>query len=183
MAGERGAGQGGAVGLTITEADGTRPAVLARAAARGVLGGLVGAAATAAAQRAERAITGRPASAVPGRTLLILLGRHPGDDEHPAAATLAAQVATSAALGALRGVWRASGLLRVRADVAQTLTRVIVDQTLQNATGAGAPPRTWHRGEGVVEVLHAAVDAVVTGLVVENLVEPVLESRRGTTSH
>ncbi len=169
-------------GMT-TGTSGGRRAVLARAAVRGALGGLAGAAAMAAGQRAERAVTGRPASYVPGRTLLTLLGRSPGDDERPAAATAAMQVGTSVALGALRGVWRASGLIAVRADVVQTLTRVIVDQTLQNATGAGAPPRTWHRGEGAVEVAHAAVAAVATGLVVERLVEPVLESRRGTVSH
>ncbi|WP_432512247.1 hypothetical protein [Kineococcus sp. SYSU DK001] len=160
-----------------------RRAVLAAAAARGLLGGLAGAAAMTASQRLERAVTGRPASHVPGRTLLLLAGRSPSEDDRPGAATLTMVVATSAALGALRGVWRASGLLRVRADVAQTLTRIVVDQTLENATGAGAPPRTWRSGEGVVEVLHAAVAAVATGAVVERLVEPVLESRRGTTSH
>ena len=157
--------------------------MLARAAARGAAGGLVGAVAMALGQRAERALTGRPASYVRGRTLLILLGRSPGDDERPAAATAAMDVATGVALGALRGVWRATGLVAVRADVVQTLTRVIVDQTLENATGAGAPPRTWQRGEGVVEVLHAAVAALATGAVVERLVDPVLESRRGTGSH
>ncbi|PRY14162.1 hypothetical protein [Kineococcus rhizosphaerae] len=160
-----------------------RPAVLAAAAARGLLGGLAGAAAMTASQRLERAVTGRPASHVPGRTLLLLAGRSPGEDDRPGGATLAMVVATSAALGAVRGVWRASGLLRVRADVAQTLLRIIVDQTLENATGAGAPPRTWRSGEGFVEVVHAAVAAVATGAVVERLVEPVLESRRGTTSH
>ena len=178
--------QGGVVPLVITSA-GTggrsRPSVLAAAAARGLLGGLAGAAAMTASQRLERAVTGRRPSHVPGRTLLVLAGRSPSEDDRPAAATLTMVVATSVALGALRGVWRASGLLRVRADVVQTLTRVIVDQTLENATGAGAPPRTWRSGEGVVEVLHAAVAAVATGAVVERLVDPVLESRRGTTSH
>jgi hypothetical protein len=160
-----------------------RRAVLAAAAGRGLLGGLAGAAAMTASQRLERAVTGRPSSHVPGRTLLLLAGRSPSDADRPAAATLTMVVVTSAALGALRGVWRVSGLVRVRADVVQTLTRVILDQTLENATGAGAPPRTWRTGEGVVEVLHATVAAVATGAVVERLVEPVLESRRGTTSH
>lgn len=161
----------------------TRPAVLARSAARGAIGGLAGAAAMALGQRVERALTGRPATYVPGRTLLLLLGRSPRDDEAYPLATTVMQAGTGVVLGALRGVWRASGLLAVRADVAQTLTRVIVDVTLQNASGAGAPPRTWRRGEGVVQVLHAAVAAVATGQVVERLVDPVLESRRGTSSH
>lgn len=170
--------------ITSATADGrSRPAVLAAAAARGLLGGLAGAMAMTASQRVERTVTGRDASHVPGRTLLLLAGRSPSDADRPVAATLAMVVATSAALGALREVWRASGLLRIRADVAQTLTRIIVDQTLENAAGAGAPPRTWRSGEGVVEVLHAAVAAVATGVVVERLVDPVLESRRGTTSH
>ncbi|WP_432560872.1 hypothetical protein [Kineococcus sp. SYSU DK003] len=160
-----------------------RRAVLGGAAARGLVGGLVGAAAMTGSQRLERAVTGRAPSYVPGRTLLALAGRPIGDQEQPAAATLVMVVATSAALGALRGVWRATGLVFPRADVAQTLTRVIVDQTLENATGVGAPPRTWRTGEGVAEVLHAAVAALATGAVVELLVDPVLESRRGTTSH
>lgn len=178
--------QGDLVPWVITSSDvgrRGRGAVLAAAAGRGLLGGLAGAAAMTASQRLERAVTGRRASHVPGRTLLLLAGRSPGEDDQPGAATLTMVVATSAALGALRGVWRASGLVRVRADVAQTLARIIVDQTLENATGAGAPPRTWRGGEGVVEVLHAAVAAVATGAVVERLVEPVLESRRGTASH
>ncbi|NIZ90964.1 hypothetical protein [Kineococcus rubinsiae] len=162
---------------------GGRRAVLARAAGRGAVGGLAGAAVMAAGQAVERSVTGRPASFVPGRTLLLLLGRSPGDDERPVLATAAMQVGTSVALGALRGVWRVSGLVRVRGHVAQTLTRIIVDQTLENATGAGAPPRTWRTGEGVVEAVHAAVAAVATGVVVERLVPPALESRRGTTSH
>ena len=157
--------------------------MLARAARRGVVGGLAGAAAMAAGQAVEGSLTGRPVSFVPGRTLLLLLGRSPRDDQRPVAATVAMQVGTSVALGALRGVWRASGLIAVRGSVAQTLTRIIVDQTLENATGAGAPPRTWRTGEGVVEVLHAAVAAIATGVVVERLVPPALESRRGTASH
>ena len=161
----------------------SRPRVLARAAVRGAVGGLVGAGGMAVGQAVERRLTGRPASFVAGRTLLTLLGRHPGDDERPVVATVAMNVVTGAAVGALRGVWRSTGLIAVRADVVQTLTRVIVDQTLENATGTGAPPRTWRTGEGVVEVLHAAVAAVVSGAVVERLVQPDLESRRGTTSH
>ena len=159
-----------------------RPRVLARAALRGAAGGLVGAVGMAAGQFLERRVTGRPASFVPGRTLLTLVGRHPGDDERPLAATVVMGALTGAGTGALRGVWRATGLVAVRADVVQTLTRVIVDQTLENAAGTGAPPRTWRHGEGAVEVLHAAVAAVVSGAVVERLVQPELESRRGTTS-
>jgi hypothetical protein len=86
-------------------------------------------------------------------------------------------------LGALRGVWAAVGLRGPRADLAHTVVRLAFDQTLENATGVGAPPHTWPRQEQLVDLLHKAVYSAVTGLVAERLVPPRLESRRGTTSH
>jgi hypothetical protein len=61
--------------------------------------------------------------------------------------------------------------------------RLATDQTFENATGQGAPPRTWPAGEELVDVAHKAVYSLVTGLVAERLIAPVLESRRGITSH
>ncbi|MFF6953328.1 hypothetical protein ACFZAD_32425 [Streptomyces iakyrus] len=43
------------------------------------------------------------------------------------------------------------------------------DQTLENATGVGAPPTTWPRAELVVDVPHTAVYGFVTGAVADSL--------------
>lgn len=135
------------------------------------------------AEKLEQSLTHRPDSYVPGRSLLTLLGRHPGDDERPLVANHAMHWATGLALGALRGVWAAVGLRGPRAHLAHTAVRLSFDQTVENGTGVGAPPRTWPRREQAWDVAHKAVYSLVTGLVAERLVRPALQSRRGTTSH
>ena len=61
--------------------------------------------------------------------------------------------------------------------------RLSTDQTLENATGVGAPPSTWPREELVIDVLHKAVYSVATGLLAERLIRPDLQSGRGRRSH
>lgn len=90
---------------------------------------------------------------------------------------------TGAALGALRGVWAAVGLRGPQAHFAHTVLRLSTDQTLENATGVGAPPATWPRQEHAIGVLHKAVYALVTGMLADRTVSPDLQSRRGATSH
>jgi hypothetical protein len=90
---------------------------------------------------------------------------------------------TGAVLGALRGVWAGIGLRGPHASLAHTVVRLATDQTLENASGVGAPPRTWPRQEQVVDVLHKAVYSFATGVLAERLVPPELESRRARTSH
>jgi len=163
-----------------TEPD--RGAVLVRAAGRGALAGLVGVAAMTAAEQLEQRVTGRADSYVPARTLRALVGRSTGDDERPFLWNHAMHWGTGAALGALRGVWAAVGIRGTEAHVAATVVRLAVDQTLENATGVGAPPMRWPRRERVVDVAHKAVYAVVTGLVAQRSVAPTLESHRGLVS-
>jgi len=160
-----------------------RPAALLPAALRGAAAGLAGVAAMTLGEKAEQALTHRPDSYVPARTLLTLLGRHPGDRDRPPVWNHAMHWGTGVALGALRGVWAAVGLRGPRVHLAHTVVRLAVDQTLENATGAGAPPHTWPVREQVWDVGHKAVFSLVTGLVAERLVAPSLQSRRGTTSH
>ena len=160
-----------------------RPATLAGAAARGAAAGLVGVAAMTAGEKLEQAFTKRPDSYVPGRALATLLGRSPSDTDRPTATNHAMHWGTGLALGALRGVWAAVGLRGPRAHVAHTAVRLSFDQTMENATGVGAPPRTWPAREQAVDVLHKAVYSVVTGLVAERIVPAALESRRGRVSH
>jgi hypothetical protein len=135
------------------------------------------------AEKLEQALTGRPNSYVPGRTLKTLLTGSAPADKQSLLWNHTMHWGTGAALGALRGVWAAVGLRGPRAHLAHTAVRLATDQTFENATGQGAPPRTWPAGEELVDVAHKAVYSLVTGLVAERLIAPVLESRRGITSH
>ena len=161
----------------------TRPQALLGAAGRGAVAGLLGVAVMTAAEKLEQAVTHRPNSYVPGRALLTLLGRHPSDDVRSFWWNHAMHWGTGAVLGALRGVWAAIGLRGPRADSAHTIVRLATDQTVENATGVGAPPHTWPVREQVVDVLHKAIYSFATGVFADRLVPPRLESRRGTTSH
>jgi hypothetical protein len=160
-----------------------RGTLLRRAAARGALAGLAGVAVMTAGEKAEQGVTHRSDSYVPARALLTLLGRRPGDQERPLGWNLAMHYGTGALLGALRGVWAAVGLRGPRAHLAHTATRLSFDQTVENATGVGAPPRMWPAREEAIDVVHKAVYALVTGLVAERWIRPDLESRRGRISH
>jgi len=157
--------------------------ILLSAAGRGLVAGLGGAMAMTAGEKLEQALTGRPDSYIPARTLLMLRGQRPTDDYRPAVWNHIMHFGTAAGVGALRGVWSAVGLRGPRANLAHTVVRLAVDQTLENVTGVGAPPRTWPAREQVVDFVHKAVYAVATGALADRLVAPQLESRRGTTSH
>jgi hypothetical protein len=157
--------------------------ILLGAAGRGIFAGLVGATAMTAGEKLEQAVTRRPDSYIPARTLLTLLGRRPGDGDRPTVWNHLMHFGTAAGVGALRGVWAAVGLRGPRANVAHTVVRLAVDQTLENVTGVGAPPRTWPIQEQAIDFLHKAVYSVTTGVLADQLIAPRLESRRGTTSH
>ena len=161
----------------------TRRRALARAAAVGSAAGLVGVAAMTAGEKVEQALTRRPHSFVPARALLTLLGRRPNDADRPLGWNHAMHWSTGALLGALRGVWSATGLRGPLASTWHTAVRLAFDQTVENATGVGAPPRTWPPREEAVDVAHKAVYCLVTGLLAERWVAPDLESHRGRTSH
>lgn len=161
----------------------SRRGVLGRAAAAGAGAGLVGAGLMVVGEKAEQALTHRPNSYVPARALLTLLGRHPGEDEEPAGWNSAMHYGTGAALGALRGIWAVTGIRGPRASAWHMVVRLAVDQTVENATGAGAPPASWPAGEQAVDVLHKAVYSAVTGVLADRLLAPVLASTRGRTSH
>ena len=163
--------------------DRSRPQVLLAAAGRGAAAGLVGVAAMTVGEKVEQALTSRPDSYVPARALLALLGRRPGDEERPFLWNHAMHWGTGAVLGALRGAWAAVGLRGPQAHLAHTVVRLAFDQTLENSTGCGAPPRTWPVREQVWDTVHKAVYSFATGLVTERLVPPTLEPRRGTLSH
>lgn len=156
---------------------------LLRASMRGVAAGLVGVAAMTAGEKLEQALTKRPNSYVPARALLTLLSRHPGDKDEPTVWNHAMHWGTGAVLGALRGVWSVTGIRGPMANMWHTVTRLSFDQTIENATGVGAPPMSWPVQEQIVDVLHKAIYSAATGMVADWWITPTLESRRGTASH
>lgn len=140
----------------------SRSRTLLAAAGRGAVAGLVGVAVMTAAEKAEQAVTSRPDSYVPARTLLALLGRRTSEADQPWLWNHAMHWGTGAAVGALRGVWSSVGLRGPRADLTHTVVRLAVDQTLENTTGVGRPAAhlaaaragLGHRAQGDLLVRH-----------------------------
>jgi hypothetical protein len=161
----------------------SRGRALLRASAIGTAAGLVGVAAMTAGEKIEQGLTRRPNSYVPARALLTVLGRQPSDNEQPQMWNHVMHWSTGALLGGLRGLWAVTGIRGPLANTWHTATRLAFDQTVENVTGVGAPPTSWPVQEQVVDVLHKAVYSVVTGLVADRWIAPVLTSRRGRTSH
>jgi hypothetical protein len=138
----------------------------------------VGVAVMTLGEKAEQAVTGRPDSYVPARTLTaVATGRRLPGSARPLPRNLLMHYGTGAVVGALRGVWSASGLRGWRASAWMTSVRLATDQTLENATGVGSPPWTWSRQDRVVDVAHKAVYSFVTGAVADALV-PLAADRR-----
>lgn len=138
-----------------------------RAALAGVAAGVAGVAAMTAGEKAEQALTGRPSSYVPAKTLQRLLGRPTAEDpvwNH------VMHWGQGALVGAVRGLMAHAGLRGAKGSLVFTGVRFSVDQTLENATGVGAPPWTWPRDELVIDVLHKTVYAFATGFVADRLV-------------
>jgi hypothetical protein len=136
-----------------------------------------------AAEKLEQSLTHRPDSYVPGRTLLRMMGRPASDNSQPLVWNHAMHWGTGAVLGALRGMWAVVGLRGPRADLAHTVVRLAFDQTVENATGAGAPPHTWPVQEQAVDVFAKAVYSFVTGAVADHLLASRQVPGKGTTSH
>src|SRR3954453_5114554 len=127
-----------------------------KGAALGALSGLGGAAAMAAASKAEQLVTHRPDSYVPAHTLARLLGLRDPDADR-GSRNLAMHYASGAAGGVVRGIMAAANLRGPYAALMHTNLRLSFDQTLENLTGAGAPPWTWPRDELLIDASHKAV--------------------------
>ena len=77
-----------------------------------------------------------------------------------------------ATAGAVRGVMSVSSLRGPLASVMHANLRLSFDQTLENATGVGAPPWTWPRDELAIDLSHKALYAIVTGTISDALIPP-----------
>jgi hypothetical protein len=60
---------------------------------------------------------------------------------------------------------------------------LINDQTLENATGVGAPPWTWPVDEQVIDLLHKAIYAYATGAAADRLVKGPEGQKRMKSGH
>jgi hypothetical protein len=152
-----------------------------RALLLGAASGLVGATGMAVGARVEQRLTQRPDSYVPAHTLAHLLGLPRPDADRPAR-NLAMHYGTGALAGALRGTMAAANLRGPLASVMFANLRLSIDQTLENATGVGAPPWTWPRDELLIDVGLKAAYAFITGAVADALIPPAPSSsarRRG----
>ena len=152
--------------------------MLGRAALRGALAGLAGTAAMTLGENIEQRVTHRPDSYVPARTVTALVtGRRLPASAKPLVRNHLMHWGTGAVVGALRGVWAASGLRGWRASAWHTSLRLATDQTLENATGVGSPPWTWSRRDQLVDLGGKALYSFVTGAVADRLV-PSAPDRR-----
>ena len=140
-----------------------------KALLRGLVAGAAGVAAMTAAEKLEQRVTRRPNSFVPAHTLARLL-RLPVPDADRVGRNWAMHWGQGILLGAVRGLMAERGL---RGPVGALLflnLRLLNDQALENATGAGASPWTWPADEQLIDIAHKGVFAVVTGLVADRLV-------------
>lgn len=134
---------------------------------KGLLAGAAGVAAMTVAEKIEQALTGRPDSYVPARTLERLLGQ---PDQDRLGMNWAMHWGQGIVLGPVRALMSRQG---VRGPIGSFLflnLRLLNDQTLENATGAGALPWTWPVNEQLVDLLHKGIYAFVTGMLADRLV-------------
>lgn len=142
-----------------------------KAAGWGLLAGLGGVAAMTLGEKMEQSITGRPNSYVPARTLARLLGRkHSESSEGDLALNWAMHWGQGVLLGAVRGLMAERGLRGPIGSFLFMNLRLLNDQALENATGAGALPWTWPEDEQIIDLLHKGVYAFVAGALVDRLV-------------
>ena len=144
--------------------------MLMSVAGRGLLAGLVGVAVMTSAEKVEQLITGRPSSFVPAHTLERLLRLPPKPDQERRLLNWAMHWGQGILLGALRALMAQRGVRGPMGSFLFLNLRLLNDQTLENATGVGAPPWTWPVDEQVIDLLHKAVYAFTTGLVADQLV-------------
>ena len=137
---------------------------------RGLLAGLAGVALMTAAEKVEQLLTGRPSSFVPAHTLerILRLPRKP--DQERLWLNWAMHWGQGILLGAVRALLAQRGMRGPMGSFLFMNLRLLNDQTLENATGVGAPPWTWPVDEQVIDLLHKALYAFATGLIADRLV-------------
>ncbi len=142
-----------------------------RSAAYGLLAGVAGTAAMTLGEKLEQSFTGRPDSYVPAETLARLTRKTPRSSGQRLGMNWAMHWGQGILLGAVRGIMAEQGLRGPFGSFLFMNLRLLNDQTLENTTGAGAPPWTWPVDEQVIDLLHKGVYAFVAGKVADHLIE------------
>jgi len=93
-----------------------------------------------AAEKVEQFFTGRPNSEVPGKTLARLFNVQPQTKEQLWGLNMAMHYGQGAVAAVVRGVASYCGIRGPFADFMFVGLRLMIDQTLENWTGVGAPP-------------------------------------------
>jgi hypothetical protein len=137
----------------------------------GLLAGAAGVAAMTLGEKIEQLFTRRPNSYIPARTLARLIGKPESDADHDVPMNWAMHWGQGIALGAVRGLMAQHGLRGPMGSFLLLNLRLLNDQTLENATGVGAPPWTWPVNEQIIDLIHKGVYAFVTGAVADSLIE------------
>jgi hypothetical protein len=140
------------------------------AALWGLVAGAAGVAAMTLAEKIEQHFTHRPDSYVPAHTLARLLGLPPRPDAQRLGLNWTMHWGTGILVGAARGIMAAKGGRGAVSSFLFMNLRLLNDQVLENATGAGSPPWTWPRDEQVIDLVHKGIYAFVTGAVADRLV-------------
>lgn len=140
-----------------------------RALREGLIAGAAGAAVMTLGEKVEQRLTRRPDSYVPARVLQRMTGMAERPRRQPVAVNWAVHYGQGALMGVLRSVMAHAGLRGPWASAKFMVVRLTADQIQENATGVGAPPQSWPRGELGVDLLHKAVYALATGVVADAL--------------
>jgi hypothetical protein len=136
----------------------------------GLLAGAAGVTAMTLAEKLEQVLTGRPNSYVPAHTLERLLKRQARPDRERLGLNWAMHWGQGILLGVVRAAMARRGIRGPFGSFLFLNLRLLNDQTLENATGVGAPPWTWPRDEQVIDLLHKTAYAFATGAVADLLV-------------
>jgi len=142
----------------------------AAAAYKGLLAGMVGTAAMTLAEKLEQSFTGRPDSYVLAHTLERLLRQPHKPDDERLGMNWVMHWSQGIMLGAVRGWMAEAGLRGPMGSFLHMNLRLLNDQTLENATGVGAPPWTWPVDEQAIDLMGKGVYAFVTGAVADALI-------------
>ncbi len=141
-----------------------------RALLWGLVAGAAGVAAMTLAEKVEQAFTGRPDSYVPAHTLERLLRQQHKPDSDRLWMNWTMHWGQGILLGAVRGWMAEAGMRGPVGSFLHLNLRLLNDQSLENLTGAGAPPWTWPVDEQVIDLMGKGVYAFVTGIVADKLI-------------
>ncbi|KAI8987606.1 hypothetical protein BDF20DRAFT_851139 [Mycotypha africana] len=136
----------------------------------GFIAGAVGVGVMTFSEKIEQFFTGRPNSYVPAHTLERILRLPYRPDSERVCLNLGMHYGQGAAAGCIRALMATYGVIGPFSSFIFTFIRLAIDQTLENATGVGAPPWTWPFKEQVIDILHKFVYAFTTGAIADYII-------------